>query len=83
MTRESLRASRPGGVKQEHSRLLQDSECSSNQANDCRKGLNWTDLMRVEKGGPGESQGRLEAIERAKARIRQRHVMRDLRRGKK
>jgi len=65
--------SRPDGAKQECLGLSLASECSSTQANGCRTGLNWTDLMQVENGGPGESPGRLEAIERAKARIAARY----------
>lgn len=83
MTQENSGISRPDGAKQECSGLSLGNECSSTQANGCKNGLNWTELMKVENGGPGESPGRSEAIERSKARIRQRHVMRDLKRGKK
>ena len=58
------------------------SECSSTQANGCKKGLNWTDLMRVENGGPGESPGRLEAIERALKAIEKRYEMNGMKRAK-
>lgn len=69
------------GAKQGRSGSSMGSGYSSTQANGCKRGLNWTDLMRVDHGGPGESPGRLEAIEGAKARIRQRHVMRAFKRG--
>ena len=81
MTRESLKVSSFDGARQDCSELSMDSGYSSTQANGCKTGLNWIELMRVESGGPGESPGRSEAIERAKARIRQRQVMRDVKRG--
>ena len=65
--------SRPDGVKQGSSKLSMDNGCSSTQANGCKTGLNWTELLMPENNGPGESPGRSEAIERAKARIAARY----------
>ena len=42
------------------------NENGSSAANQCKKTLDWTELLKPENGGPGEPLGRLEAIERAK-----------------
>ena len=59
-----------------------DSVCSSTQANECKTGLNWTELMKAENGGPGESPGRSEAIERALKAIAERYAMNGMKRAK-
>ena len=48
-----------------------------------RPGLHWAELLKPENGGPGESPGRAEAIERAKARSQERAAAKLVKKKKK
>ena len=70
---DNSRMSRFDGATQDSSGLSTGRDYFSTQASTCKTGLNWTELVRQENGGPGESPGRLEAIERTKARTAARY----------
>jgi len=66
---------------------MSSEECASGAAQQAsgntRFGLRWAELLKPSNGGPGESPGRTEAIERARARSQGRSAARLVKRKKK
>ena len=69
------------GAAREVSGLSEECGCGKDQerSRSTSAGLKWSELLSPKTGGPGESPGRNEAIERAKAQTAERYA----RKGKK
>ena len=65
------------GAAREVSGLSEECGCGKDQerSRSTSAGLRWSELLSPETGGPGESPGRNDAIERAKVRTAERCVV--------